>query len=579
MVKKRHGRNRSVNTRVSLQLDEFIRRLGTCLSFQDATDGPVQPGSLLSGSISEWVCREPDQFAVAYLFDELLSKLRLGKSGEVTARAATKRFSEAEEMCRETNLRLRSISRFSTSEDADNSLLECARQKIESLLGPVDLDEVASGMSWGPGASTRIRRRNSAAAYKYSGRPESTIGNAILANAAIAAFPLWQESLEFQEGSGYCNIVVGNRVVTVPKNYKTDRIIAIEPDMNIYVQKGIGAVLRNRLRLVGQNLDDQERNRRLALKGSCDGSFATIDLSMASDTISYELVRQLLPADWFTILEQCRSPVGVFTFGDGQNERTVRYQKFSSMGNGYTFELESLIFWALGRAVIDLVQPKERHLSVYGDDIIISPECVDRLVELFDFVGFRTNQKKTFSSGPFRESCGGHYHSGYDVTPFYIREIPTRLTDLFLLHNNLFRWLSRQSWNGQVKWKDAYALLAWLRSHAPSGWRVPGIPDGYGDGAFIGFFDECRPVRARYGLEGFSCRVILESPKSLTKDYPFGAIIEAVRPVDRAQVHDCVFMSEGRQKQILSRDLRAKVVKILVPQFAGISPLALLASA
>lgn len=579
MVTKRHGRSRSVNTRVSLQLDEFIRRLAACLSLPDQAVGPVQPGSLLSSAIPGWDGDNPDHFAITYLFDELLSKLRLGKSSEVTARAAVRRFQEAEEMCQETNKRLKSPSRFTTSESGDNSLLECARQKIEALLGDLDLDEVASGMSWGPGASTRIRRRSSASAYKYSGRPESTIGNAILANAAIAAFPLWSEGLEFEESSGRVNIVPGNRVVTVPKNYKTDRIIAIEPDMNIYVQKGIGAVLRKRLRFAGQNLDDQERNRRLALKGSVDGSFATVDLSMASDTISYELVRQLLPPDWFSLLEQSRSLVGVLTHVTGVPESTYRYAKFSSMGNGYTFELESLIFWALSRAVVDLVEPKERHVSVYGDDIVISPECVPRLSELFDFVGFRTNQKKTFSDGHFRESCGGHYHSGYDVTPFYIREVPSRLTDLFLLHNNLFRWLCRQSWNSLVHWREAYSLLAWLRSHAPSGWRVPAIPDGYGDGAFIGFFDECTPRRARHGLEGFSCRVIVETPKSLTKDYPFGAVIEAVRPVDRQNIHEIVLMTEGRQRQILSRDLRARVVEILVPQFTGISTLALLASA
>jgi hypothetical protein len=85
-------------------------------------------------------------------------------------------------------------------------------------------------------------------------------------------------------------MVSGNNVDWVPKNYKTDRTIAIEPDWNMFLQKGLGGLLRRRLRRVGQDLNDQSTNRFCAAVGSIDGSLATLDMSMASDTVAYRLV-------------------------------------------------------------------------------------------------------------------------------------------------------------------------------------------------------------------------------------------------------------------------------------------------
>lgn len=134
---------------------------------------------------------------------------------------------------------------------------------------------------------------------------------------------------------------MGNKVTTVPKNSKTDRVIAIEPLMNMYVQKGIGGAIRHSLRSVGINLNDQTSNQRLAREGSLQGKLATVDLSSASDSVSLLLVEELLPPDWVAAIKLCRSPCGVLPDGS-----VINYQKVSSMGNGFTFELESLIFWA-----------------------------------------------------------------------------------------------------------------------------------------------------------------------------------------------------------------------------------------
>jgi len=291
-------------------------------------------------------------------------------------------------------------------------------------------------------------------------------------------------------------VVKGNRITTVPKNAKTDRVIAIEPQMNLWIQKGIGGLIRKRLRRVGIDLDTQENNQKLALEGSKTDKLATVDLSSASDTISLRLVAELLPDDWFSAIEHARSPVGVLPDGT-----EVSYQKVSSMGNGFTFELETLIFWGLCEAVLELHDEEERRLLVYGDDIVISGNVYEPLCKLLSFCGFTVNPKKSFASGPFRESCGKHYFNGCDVTPFYIREDVVSTDRLLLVLNNIRRHASRGlPWGLDGRFKPTYEKFKGL---LPEYFRRPRISDGYGDSSLFGDFDEVRPRRAPWGHEGF----------------------------------------------------------------------------
>lgn len=454
-----------------------------------------------------------EAFAIGYLAAEYLSKLDDGKSSDQKESAAWDRFRQAEAACKETNERLLRTSRnkhLGAYGDV-GSVLYTASRKIQGVLGPFCWNQASRHFGFGPGGTTRLPRSKGHGVHKYSGRPETTIGNACLAHAAIMQKdPLWTEGLEFRVDIGYCDIVPGNRVITVPKNYKTDRVIAAEPCMNIYIQKGIGGLIRDRLRRVGVNLNDQRHNQRLALAGSLDGSLATIDLSMASDTVSSVLVRHLLPPDWLVALEQCRSPVGTLPTG----ERIV-YQKFSSMGNGYTFELESLIFWALCQACYDYLELEDRRIAVYGDDIIVPTAAVQKVVDTLAFCGFTCNTKKTHVSGGFRESCGKHFLSGYDVTPFYVKREVKSLRDLFLLHNNVYRWSARaplaaDTLEGVERWLEE------VREIAPRKWRRPRIPDGFGDGAFVGSFEQCAPhlhfeqVHKGLGMEGWTVEILAD---------------------------------------------------------------------
>jgi len=213
----------------------------------------------------------------------------------------------------------------------------------------------------------------------------------------------------------------------------TDRPIAIGPTVNVLLQKGIGNFIRSKLKRIGLDLRrSQTKHRELAKKASIDGSLATVDLRSASDTISWRAVIDLLPFDWFDMLDKCRSKEYCI---DGN---WYPYQKFSAMGNGYTFELETLIFYSLAFSVTKYLGLDTNDVSVYGDDIILPNEATPLLYRVLESFGFMINKEKSFCSGPFRESCGGDFFSGTDVRGFYVKE-RLSLRDIVRFRNYLYR--------------------------------------------------------------------------------------------------------------------------------------------
>jgi len=442
-----------------------------------------------------------------YAAISLLSKYDNLDLGVDRAAVALESFLKSEETCRLTNIRLSAFNRtLFTFKDRLPSYIDMARGKIERLLGRFDWDQALHYMHFSSGASTDVPRRKGNSWYKYGLRGPSTTGNnAVLANCLIRQFPQWETiALDFSKSSLGLEIVRGDRITTVPKSAKTDRVIAIQPTMNLIVQKGIGGLLRSRLKRVGIDLNSQERNQLLARAGSVDGSLATIDLKAASDTIAYGLVELLLPEDWFRAMQICRCDQALWTDGSW-----IRYQKFSSMGNGFTFELESMIFWALAESVTQLLGGSARDVSVYGDDIIVPSEAASEVTRCLSYVGFETNTEKTFSRGPFRESCGKHYFRGSDVTPIYIRKDVDTLERKLWLANSI-RGLAHRKMG--IDYGCCGELLpAWesVRRSLPKKYQRPSIPVGYGDGGLVGTFDEVCPRPAKNvsqfrGWEGYA---------------------------------------------------------------------------
>jgi len=229
----------------------------------------------------------------------------------------------------------------------------------------------------------------------------------------------------------HVEVVQHNKVAFVPKTAKTFRSIAVEPMGNGFIQKGTDLYMRQNLKRVGVDLSDQTLNQRLAYYGSLDDSdegFVTIDLESASDSVSIELCREVLPPDWFNFLNRIRSPS--YKLGDS----IKRYHKFCSMGNGFCFPLETALFLSVIKAV-DPAAKAGKDFAVYGDDIIVRKKISERVLSLLRRIGFRPNVRKTLLDGPFRESCGSNWYGGEDVTPFTLDFELDCLSSLFKFVN------------------------------------------------------------------------------------------------------------------------------------------------
>ena len=374
-----------------------------------------------------------DDFALDYLRAEYLSKYCSEKLVPASQRreAAISKWMETERVNAISNRRLRGLPRGYNilPRVTFYAFLGFAQRIISEVLGPLD-DSIVLG-SFSGGASTSRRRTESKPALKFTGQADVTEGAMPIVDVVHREAPLLREYGIFYN----LREVEGAVLFTVPKKTEIDRCACKEPDVNMYLQKGVGNHIRRRLRRFGINLNDQSVNRMLAKRGSLDGSLATLDLSSASDSLVRSCVEALLPHEWFLYLDSIRSHNVIV---DGT---LVRTEMFSSMGNGFTFELESLVFYALMRTT-SYFGGFQGVISVYGDDLIIPSGMFDDASWVLGVFGFTLNTKKCFASGPFRESCGGHYHLGKDVTPFYLRRPATRVVDAIRVANQLRRWAS-----------------------------------------------------------------------------------------------------------------------------------------
>lgn len=325
--------------------------------------------------------------------------------------------------------------------DCENVLYD-ARTLIEEILGDFSIDEWLDHSRFGPGVSSHFPHGKSDY-VKLSRIPSVTKEFELHARALLMEFPSWVRSLN--NGSLRpieLKTVPGGSYAQVPKNAKINRNIETQPLLNGFAQLGLGHMIRVRLKKYGIDLNDQSRNRELARRGSLYGKLCTLDLSNASDTISKELVRWIIPSRWFHAMDICRTRRIEIEGSIHELER------FSSMGNGFTFELESLIFFAL--AYSSSRKSSARPIvSVYGDDIIVPAKALDLTCKILHTAGFTVNLQKSFSEGLFRESCGADWFFGRQVRPFYLKEDPTNVASLISMANGLKRVAYRfNSYNG-----------------------------------------------------------------------------------------------------------------------------------
>jgi hypothetical protein len=272
----------------------------------------------------------------------------------------------------------------------------------------------------------------------------------LFVNARPSEIGIWRDAEE-QRSNQFrpFQIVRGSRQSVVDKNVTTGRVICTEPSLNMMFQQGVSSQIEDILESeVHLNLATQQSfNRELAKKGSCDGSFSTIDLKSASDLISIRLVDAFCSGNpelkW--LLHVLRSPETQIP-GVGW----AKLHMVSTMGNGFTFSLMTLILSALVISVyrylgIPIRKNRGRfvgNFGVFGDDIIVTDKATRLMMDVLVYSGFLVNRDKSYVEGYFRESCGGDFYQGRPVKGVYVKTLNSP-QDYVSLINGLIDWSAR----------------------------------------------------------------------------------------------------------------------------------------
>lgn len=501
---------------------ELVKRLTAAL-VPDQVDENVTPRDVVSAEMPAF----DEQFRERYLLKEVLRKYPSFDLGVDTRLAAMTSFLDDEAVNSQTNDRLLGLP----PNGAVATVLQLSRRKIAEILGRFDEREFWRSWRFGPHSTLSLPRLDATADKKMClGEPSvparafglardllsrephllyhCTSADATGDMPATRTYQWYTDEDSPGEEVSIRSIDLGNslkvcewdRFTSVRKNALTDRGIGIPTDMGVMLQLAVGRMLRKRLHAYGVNLNDQSLNQTAAFLSSCNDPEhfhkATIDVKSASQSVTCGLVwnqigsqphRELDPR-WYATLDCLRAP---FTLIEG---RLHENELFSAMGNGYTFELESLLFYALAVSCCDYLAV-DADVQVYGDDIVMptSGGACDLLLEVFEFVGFRINRDKSFGIKPettsdmhFRESCGKHFLNGVDVTPFYVDTPLDNPSSIVLAYNNLIRWGSK----GLYRDSRIYGVAIWLLGHLGDGYRSCCIPFGDEDDGIIVDFDE-----------------------------------------------------------------------------------------
>jgi hypothetical protein len=101
------------------------------------------------------------------------------------------------------------------------------------------------------------------------------------------------------------------------------------------------------------------------------------------------------------------------------------------MGSALCFPVEAAVFLTV---IFIGIEKELRHrldrktlrefiglVRVYGDDIVVPVDYATAVQNSLEAYGFKVNQSKSFRFGNFRESCGGDYYGGDDVSIVRLR--------------------------------------------------------------------------------------------------------------------------------------------------------------
>jgi len=177
----------------------------------------------------------PHKFRLDYTATSFLSKASFLSTSFDRKEVAISKFLKYEELCRQTNSRFKNPS-FDLKNTGPNVwLLNAVKRKVEMVLGDFSGDELADDANWGPGVSTLIKGEEVSGYNKFHAERGITRDLYSLVSTWFSvAYPSWSCHLSQSFGEKWQKYEVGNSIVTVPKNSKTDRVIAIEPGINLW---------------------------------------------------------------------------------------------------------------------------------------------------------------------------------------------------------------------------------------------------------------------------------------------------------------------------------------------------------
>lgn len=404
----------------------------------------------------------PYKAAAVSLGNSFYSKYVEGATnrGEV---AAFRKFIAANERCEHYKL----SDHVATS--WDDELVGEFKKLLYHMLYPegtstFELHEILSEARDGPGSSIQVTGTDSYSKLFSSRGSTTCVSLAKYIEYFFAHDHRWVSAFKIrQEHYGDRAIVEGSKLSFAPKNRDVMRSICTEPSLNMFYQLGLGKILEKRLlRFTGIDLATQpDKNRSLTKLGSQTGRFATIDLASASDTISVSLLREVLPKQFFQLLMKLRCKQTRYKNED------VALHMVSTMGNGFTFPLQTIIFTCAVLAVYRVYgRPYQSpfgdsigNYGIFGDDIIVETEMFRPVCRFLEMLGFVVNAGKSFSEGPFRESCGEDYYNGVNIRGVYVETLSTE-QDVAVLVNRLNDFTAR---TGIPVPNTVGYLLRWVR--------------------------------------------------------------------------------------------------------------------
>lgn len=364
-------------------------------------------------------------------------------------------------------------------------------------------------------------------------------------------------------------------VLFVPKDSRGPRVISKEPLHQLRMQMAFFDWFSNYLEdsTNGRiNFANQSINRRLAHEASISRKQATIDLKEASDRVQSKFICALF--------EHCSS-VRYFVRKRSTHYKlpsgyTGRMYKLSGMGSGLTFSLLAFTVYVSVVAAICERVPKalhsfvRRNVYVYGDDLVVPSHFYDMAKQGLERSGLLINVSKSYSKSFFRESCGGDYYYGNDVTPARIRLsnssisfnngviVPANLPNVILQLERHCRELVKKQ-----LFKTAEFLYQVIES-------VTGkLPLVAGDSPVIGRWSETPPVYET-DLQGNyeTLRVLVPSPvKGSSKGLcPYKALSHSLKPTEVSWTRN-VFPDDGSLAAQVSVPRQVKLYRRKVSAF------------